>query len=323
VASTTSKRLRWRNPNKVVSRRYICQDGVMALQPLDDRIVVRPTANEEATASGLVIPDTAKESPQPGEVLAVGPGRRADSTGELIPLDIMVGDKIVYSKYGGTEITIEGEDLLILTSRDVLAVVGSRREGRSHEASESRLSAAQTGSDVSELAWLPSRASLYMDTTDQSAALKLVEAVERMFGAFDVVISRDGPLRTGSFLQLFGLGNPKEVTQKIVEGVAAQLAGVPQAEANLRRAQAVALLVEQARDPAIPNVVLECEDFVLIKVTSGNSGDPVVVVKQLTAFQKEVLSHNAEWTLMPEKMLQLLSDQTPALAPGAESTSCG
>jgi chaperonin GroES len=95
----------------------------MSLQPLDDRIVVRPSEAEEKTASGLVIPDTAKEKPQQGEVLAVGPGRRADATGELIPLDIAVGDKVVYSKYGGTEITVEGEDLLILTSRDVLAKV--------------------------------------------------------------------------------------------------------------------------------------------------------------------------------------------------------
>jgi chaperonin GroES len=95
----------------------------MNLQPLDDRIVVRPSEAEEKTASGLVIPDTAKEKPQQGEVLAVGPGRRSDNTGELIPLDVAVGDKVVYSKYGGTEITVEGEDLLILTSRDVLAKV--------------------------------------------------------------------------------------------------------------------------------------------------------------------------------------------------------
>jgi chaperonin GroES len=95
----------------------------MNLQPLDDRIVVRPSEAEEKTASGLVIPDTAKEKPQQGEVIAVGPGRRADNTGELIPLDIAVGDKVVYSKYGGTEITIDGEDLLILTGRDVLAKV--------------------------------------------------------------------------------------------------------------------------------------------------------------------------------------------------------
>src|ERR1700691_4788372 len=95
----------------------------MSLQPLDDRIVVRPSEAEEKTASGLVIPDTAKEKPQQGEVLAVGPGRRAENTGELIPLDIKVGDKVVYSKYGGTEITIEGEELLILSGRDVLAKV--------------------------------------------------------------------------------------------------------------------------------------------------------------------------------------------------------
>jgi chaperonin GroES len=95
----------------------------MKLHPLDDRIVVRPNESEETTASGLVIPDTAKEKPQQGEVLAVGPGRRADTTGELIPLDVKVGDTVVYSKYGGTEITVEGEDLLILTGRDVLATI--------------------------------------------------------------------------------------------------------------------------------------------------------------------------------------------------------
>jgi len=95
----------------------------MKLQPLEDRIVVRPGESEETTASGLVIPDTAKEKPQQGEVLAVGPGRRTESTGELVPLDVATGDTVVYSKYGGTEITVEGEDLLILSSRDVLAKV--------------------------------------------------------------------------------------------------------------------------------------------------------------------------------------------------------
>jgi chaperonin GroES len=95
----------------------------MKLQPLEDRIVVRPSEAEETTASGLVIPDTAKEKPQQGEVLAIGPGRRAENTGELIPTDVTVGDIVVYSKYGGTEITIDGEDLLILTGRDVLAKV--------------------------------------------------------------------------------------------------------------------------------------------------------------------------------------------------------
>jgi chaperonin GroES len=96
----------------------------MNVQPLEDRIVVRSNEAEETTVSGLVIPDTAKEKPQQGEVLAVGPGRRAETTGEVVPMDLKVGDVVVYSKYGGTEITIDGEDLLILTSRDVLAKVG-------------------------------------------------------------------------------------------------------------------------------------------------------------------------------------------------------
>ena len=102
----------------------------MNLQPLDDRIVVRPNESEETTASGLVIPDTAKEKPQQGEVLATGPGRRSDTTGEIIPMDVAVGDTVVYSKYGGTEITIDGEDLLILTGRDVLAKVGAAKKGK-------------------------------------------------------------------------------------------------------------------------------------------------------------------------------------------------
>ena len=94
----------------------------MSLQPLEDRIVVRPGQSEETTASGLVIPDTAKEKPQQGEVLAVGAGRYGDDN-ERIPMDIKVGDKVVYSKYGGTEITADGEDVLILNARDVLAVI--------------------------------------------------------------------------------------------------------------------------------------------------------------------------------------------------------
>jgi chaperonin GroES len=101
----------------------------MSLQPLEDRIVVRTSEAEETTVSGLVIPDTAKEKPQQGEVLAVGPGRRAEQTGELVPVDIAVGDVVVYSKYGGTELTIDGEDLLILNSRDVLAKVTAGTKG--------------------------------------------------------------------------------------------------------------------------------------------------------------------------------------------------
>ncbi len=94
----------------------------MNLQPLEDRIVVKAKDAEATTASGLVIPDSAKEKPQQGEVLAVGEGRRADN-GELVPMEVKKGDVVVYSKYGGTEISDGGDDLLILSARDVLAIV--------------------------------------------------------------------------------------------------------------------------------------------------------------------------------------------------------
>lgn len=94
----------------------------MSIQPLEDRIVVRPAEAEERTASGLVIPDSAKEKPQQGEVIAVGQGRFGDDN-ERVPMDISVGDTVVYSKYGGTEITVDGEDVLILSARDVLAII--------------------------------------------------------------------------------------------------------------------------------------------------------------------------------------------------------
>ncbi len=100
----------------------------MSLQPLEDRIVVRPGDAEEMTVSGLVIPDTAKEKPQQGEVVAAGPGRRSEHTGELIPVDVSVGDVVLYSKYGGTEVTVDGEDLLVLSSRDVLAKVSATKK---------------------------------------------------------------------------------------------------------------------------------------------------------------------------------------------------
>jgi chaperonin GroES len=94
----------------------------MKLQPLGDRVVVKPKEDLEArTKSGLVIPDTAKEKPQLGEVLAVGPGEYQE--GKRIPLDVKVGDKVVYSKYGGTEVKLEHEEYLILSARDLLAVV--------------------------------------------------------------------------------------------------------------------------------------------------------------------------------------------------------
>ena len=95
----------------------------ISIKPLEDRIVVRTLDAEETTASGLVIPDTAKEKPQEGEVLAVGPGRFNEDGDERIPLDINVGDTVIYSKYGGTEVKYSGEDYLILSARDVLAVV--------------------------------------------------------------------------------------------------------------------------------------------------------------------------------------------------------
>ena len=94
------------------------------IRPLEDRILVRPEEGEETTVSGIVIPDTAKEKPQEGTVLAVGPGKRSDNSGELIPVDVKEGDRVMYSKYGGTEIKVDGEELLILSARDVLAVVG-------------------------------------------------------------------------------------------------------------------------------------------------------------------------------------------------------
>ena len=95
----------------------------VSIKPLEDRIVVRSLEAEQTTASGLVIPDTAKEKPQEGEVLAVGPGRWNEDGDDRVPLDVQVGDKVIYSKYGGTEVKYGGEEYLILSARDVLAVV--------------------------------------------------------------------------------------------------------------------------------------------------------------------------------------------------------
>lgn len=95
----------------------------VSIKPLEDRILVQPLDAEQTTASGLVIPDTAKEKPQEGKVLAIGPGRFDDEGAKRIPLDITVGDVVVYSKYGGTEVKYDGEEYLILSARDVLAVV--------------------------------------------------------------------------------------------------------------------------------------------------------------------------------------------------------
>ncbi len=96
----------------------------MNLKPLGDRLIVRALEEEETTASGLVLPDTAKEKPQKGKVLAVGDGK-IDDDGKRIPLDVAAGDEVLYSKYGGTEIKVEGEDLLVLRESDVLAKIES------------------------------------------------------------------------------------------------------------------------------------------------------------------------------------------------------
>ena len=96
----------------------------VTIKPLEDRIVIKAGEAEQTTASGLVIPDTAKEKPQEGEVLAVGPGRYNEDGDERIPLDVKVGDRVLYSKYGGTEVKHGGEEYLILSARDVLAIVG-------------------------------------------------------------------------------------------------------------------------------------------------------------------------------------------------------
>jgi chaperonin GroES len=93
------------------------------LQPLEDRIVVKPGEGEETTSSGLVIPDTAKEKPQEGEVVAAGPGRWNDDGSGRVALDVKVGDTVIYSKYGGTEVKVDGEDYLVLSARDVLAIL--------------------------------------------------------------------------------------------------------------------------------------------------------------------------------------------------------
>jgi len=93
------------------------------LQPLADRVIVKPTEKEEVTKGGIVLPDTAKEKPQEGEVIAVGPGRLSED-GKRIAIDIKVGDKVIYAKYGGTEIKIDDEELVILRESDILAKRG-------------------------------------------------------------------------------------------------------------------------------------------------------------------------------------------------------
>jgi len=101
----------------------------MKFRPLHDRVVVRRVESEEKTAGGIIIPDTAKEKPQEGEIVAVGPGGR-DETGKLIPLDVKAGDRILFGKWSGTEVKIDGEDYLIMKESDVMGVIEGRSAGR-------------------------------------------------------------------------------------------------------------------------------------------------------------------------------------------------
>jgi len=100
----------------------------MNLKPLGDRLIVEPLEEEQTTIGGIVLPDTAVEKPQRGTVIAVGPGARSSETGEVIPMDVHEGDVVVFSKYGGTEIRVEGTDYLILRESDVLAKVAAARK---------------------------------------------------------------------------------------------------------------------------------------------------------------------------------------------------
>ena len=94
----------------------------VSIKPLEDRVVVRPLEAEQVTASGLVIPDTAKEKPQEAEVVSVGPGRFSEG-GDRLPVDVKAGDLVIFSKYGGTELSYDGQDYLVLSARDILAVI--------------------------------------------------------------------------------------------------------------------------------------------------------------------------------------------------------
>jgi chaperonin GroES len=101
----------------------------MKFRPLHDRVVVRRVESEGKTAGGIIIPDTAKEKPQEGEIIAVGPGAR-DETGKLIALDVKVGDRILFGKWSGTEVKIDGEDLLIMKESDVMGIIEGKAASR-------------------------------------------------------------------------------------------------------------------------------------------------------------------------------------------------
>jgi chaperonin GroES len=112
----------------------------MKLKPLGDRVIVKAVEQEEVTASGIVLPDTAKEKPQRGKVVAVGDGRYVD--GKRVPLEVDAGDEIIYSKYGGTEVKLEGEDVLILAEHDILAKVSGGATARRTSAAKPAAAAA-------------------------------------------------------------------------------------------------------------------------------------------------------------------------------------
>lgn len=95
---------------------------MLSIRPLGERVIVKPSAGEEKTAGGLLLPDSAKEKPQTGEVLAVGPGRKSDG-GELLPMEVKAGDKVLYGKYSGTEVKMDGERYLIIKESDILAIL--------------------------------------------------------------------------------------------------------------------------------------------------------------------------------------------------------
>ena len=97
----------------------------MGFRPLHDRVLVRRTTEDEKTAGGIIIPDTAKEKPQEGEIIAAGPGARSED-GKVTPLDVKVGDRVLFGKYSGTEVRIDGEDLLIMSESDILGVVETK-----------------------------------------------------------------------------------------------------------------------------------------------------------------------------------------------------
>jgi chaperonin GroES len=101
----------------------------MKFRPLHDRVVVRRVESEAKTAGGIIIPDTAKEKPQEGEIVAVGPGAR-DEAGKLVPLDVKSGDRILFGKWSGTEVKIDGEDLLIMKESDVMGIIEGKAAGR-------------------------------------------------------------------------------------------------------------------------------------------------------------------------------------------------